>query len=247
MARTRLVGGLAILALTASACGMGGSGDAGQTDGGNGNGHVVYAEFYPPIAGWAPETDDSFTLSRTGCLEPLVQYENDGTLTEKLATSWEQVEPTAWEFQLREDVQFQDGTPMDADAVVGALTHVLEAQTPARSFNSDVVSAVEAVDEATIRVTTKQSDVLMPYRMATPNTGILAPKAYVGNKLDIKGTCTGPFEVVEEVPQQSVRLKRNEDYWGGTPALATAEMRFIVDGAVRATQLRSSREATTST
>src|SRR5687767_3924261 len=59
MTRSRLAGGLAVLALTASACGMGG-GDAGQTSegegGGSGNEHVVYAEFYPPIAAWALET-----------------------------------------------------------------------------------------------------------------------------------------------------------------------------------------------
>ena len=235
MRRIRWAGGFALLALTASACGMGNDGGSAGAD----NRHLVYAEFYPPIAAWALETDDSFTLTRTGCLEPLVQYESDGSLSEKLATSWDQVEPTAWEFQLREGVQFHDGTPMDADAVVGALTHLLEAKTPARSFNSDVVSGVEAVDESTIRITTEEPDVLLPYRMATPNTGILAPKAYEGRQIDIKGTCTGPFEVVDEVPRQSVSLERNEEYWGGNPALETAEMRFIVDGAVRATQLQT--------
>jgi peptide/nickel transport system substrate-binding protein len=237
MTRIRWACGIALLALTASACGMGN--DGGSSDAAEGDGHLVFAEHLPPVAAWAVETNDAFTLSRAGCLEPLVQYEPDGSLSEKLATSWEQVEPTAWEFQLREGVQFQDGTPMDADAIVGALTHVLDAPTPARSFNRDVVSAVEAVDDSTIRITTKQPDVLLAFRMASPNTGILAPKAYQGERIDIEGTCTGPFEVVEENAQQSLRLERNESYWGGTPALATAEVRFIVDGDVRATQLRT--------
>ena len=237
MTRIRWAGGVALLALTASACGTGN--DAGSSGAGDDNGHLVYAEHLPPVSAWAVETNDAFTLTRAGCLEPLVQSEPDGSLTEKLATSWQQVEPTEWEFQLREDVQFQDGTLMDADAVVGALTHVLEAETPARSFNTDVVSGVEAVDDSTIRITTKQPDVLLAYRMASPSTGILAPKAYAGDQIDIEGTCTGPFEVVEENPQQSLSLERNESYWGGTPALATAEIRFIVDGAVRATQLQA--------
>ena len=38
---------------------------------------------------------------------------------------------------------------MDAESVAGALSHLLEVKTPARAFNSDVVSGVEAVDEAT--------------------------------------------------------------------------------------------------
>src|SRR5829696_6009805 len=37
-----------------------------------------------------------------------------------LATEWNQVEPTTWEFTLREDVSFQDDKPMDADAVAAA-------------------------------------------------------------------------------------------------------------------------------
>jgi peptide/nickel transport system substrate-binding protein len=238
VSRVRWAGGFALLALTASACGMENAGSAGAGEGGGG-GHVVYAEFYPPTSAWALETDDAITLSRTGCLETLVEYRADGSLAEKLATSWEQVDPTTWEFQLREGVQFQDGTPMDAETVVGALTNVLEAKTPARSFNSEVVSGVEAVDESTVRVTTKQPDVVMAYRMASPNTGILAPKAYEGSQVDIQGTCTGPFEVVGEVPQQSVSVERNEGYWGGTPALASGEVRFMVDGAVRATQLQT--------
>ena len=47
-----------------------------------------------------------------------------------LATEWNQVEPTTWEFALREGVTFQDGTPMDAEAVAGALNHLLEVKTP---------------------------------------------------------------------------------------------------------------------
>jgi peptide/nickel transport system substrate-binding protein len=238
LTRFRWAGGLALLALTTSACGMGGGGSAGAgAGGGDGNGHVVYAEFYPPTSAWALSSDDALTLSRAGCLETLVEYTSDGELVEMLATSWEQVEPTVWEFQLREGVKFQDGTPMDADAVAGALTHLLESKTPARSFNPEVVAGVDVVDESTIRIATKKPDVLLASRLATPSTGILAPKAYEAKQMDIQGTCTGPFEVVEEVPQQSLSIERNEDYWDGTPALATAEIRYIVDGAVRATQL----------
>ncbi len=69
---------------------------------------------------------------------------------------------------------------MDADAVVGALTHVLEVETPARAFNSDVIAGVEAVDESTVRVTTPKPDPLVPLRVANPNAGILAPEGLRG-------------------------------------------------------------------
>jgi len=235
MARVRLASGIALVALTTTACGMGGGAESADSAGG----HIVYDEFKAPSAAWAPETDDAIVLSRAGCLETLLSYESGGTLSEYLATSWKQVKPTAWDFTLREGVKFQDGTPMDADAVVGALQHVLAAKTPARSFNPDVVSGVKAVDASTVEITTPAPDVLLPLRMASPNTGILAPKAYEGAQIDIEGTCTGPFTVVNEMPQQSLELERNDSYWGGKPNIASAEVRFIVDGATRVTQLQT--------
>jgi peptide/nickel transport system substrate-binding protein len=210
-----------------------------ESTGGDANGRVVYAEFFAPAAAWAPESDDSQVLSRVGCLETLLRYKADGTLSESLATSWEQVKPTAWRFKLRQGVKFQNGTPMEADAVVQALHYVLRSKTPARSFNPDVVSAVTAVDPSTVEITTPAPDVLLPLRMAAPSTGILAPQAYGGGKINIQGTCTGPFTVVKEVPLQSLELKRNENYWGGRPGVATAEVRFIGDGATRVTQVQT--------
>lgn len=236
MNRARWTGGLALLALTASACGMSSNTPSG---GGDANGRLVYAEFFAPASAWAPESDDSQVLSRAGCLETLLRYKADGTPSESLATSWEQVKPTAWRFKLREGVKFQNDTPLDADAVVQALQHVLKAKTPARSFNPKVIAGVKAVDTSTVEIATPAPDVLLPLRMASTSTGILAPQAYGSGKITIQGTCTGPFTVVKEVPQQSLELKRNDNYWGGKPGIATAEVRFIGDGATRVTQVQT--------
>ena len=239
MMRLRWASGIAVVALTAAGCGMGGSSDdGGGGDAEGGGGHLVYVESFGPAAAWATESNDAHTLSRAGCLETLVQFGYDGELEPMLATEWNQVEPTVWEFTLR-DVNFQDGTPMDAEAVAGALTHVLDVPTPARAFNSDVISGVEAVDESTVQVTTPVPDPLVPLRVANPNAGILAPKAYESDQIDIKGTCTGPFAVTEEVPAESLTVEANEDYWGGDVALDSAEVRFVLDGATRATQLQT--------
>lgn len=241
MDRLRWLSGIALVALTTTACGMGGGGDddAGQSGEGNGGGHLVYAEQFGPASAWATETNDAHTLTRVGCLETLVEYTVDGELEPMLATEWNQVEPTTWEFTLRDGVTFQDGTPMDAEAVAGALTHVLEVPTPARAFNAGVISGVEATDGATVQISTPKSDPLVPLRVANPNAGILAPKAYEGEQIDIMGTCTGPFTVTEEVPRESLSLEANADYWGGEVSLDSAEARFIVDGAARATQLQT--------
>ena len=246
MARLRWASGIALVALTATACGMGG--DDTDTNGRQrrgkavGGGHVVYAEQFAAcrrVGARRPTTP--ITLMRAGCLETLVKYEADGELEPRTwRPTWEQVEPN--------DVGVHAARGRDlpgrhADGCArrwrARCSHVLDAETPARSFNPDVVSGVEAVDESTVQITTPAPDVLLPLRVASPNTGILAPKAYEGEQIDIQGTCTGPFTVADEAPRQSLTLERNESYWGGDVALATAEVRFIVDGATRATQLQT--------
>ena len=91
----------------------------------------------------------------------------------------------------------------------------------------------------TVRIATPAPSVLLPHRLASPNTGILAPAAYSGEQIDPMGTCTGPFTIVEHLPDQALRLERNADYWGGDVQLEAAEFRFIPDGGVRATQVQT--------
>ena len=202
-------------------------------------GKLVIADAFPPTAGWAMETDDTFTLTKVGCLEGLARLDFEGALVPALATGWEQVSPTEWDVTIREGVKFQNGEPLDAAAVAGALNHVLSAAAPARAFSPKVVASVAATGDMTVRITTPAPSVLLPHRLASPNTGILAPAAYAGEQIDPMGTCTGPFRIVEHLPEQALRLERNADYWGGDVRLEEAEFRFIPDGGVRATQVQT--------
>ena len=193
-----------------------------------------------PWSGFALETDDAFVLSQVGCLETLLRYNQDsGELEPMLATEWTQTEPTAWDFTIRDGVTFQDGTDLTTEAVAFSLSQLLEAKVPPRAFTPEVVTGVEATDENTVRVTTPAPSVLLPYRLASVNTGIMAEAAYTAKGMDIQGHCTGPFTVVAEDPQQSLSLERNEEYWGGDVALETVEARFISEGSVRATQVQT--------
>ena len=202
-------------------------------------GKLVIADAFPPTAGWAMETDDAFVLTRVGCLEGLARVDFEGALAPALATGWEQVSPTEWEVTIREGVKFHNGEALDAAAVAGALNHVLAADAPARAFSPKVVSSVAATGDMTVRITTPNPSVLLPLRLAAPNTGILAPAAYAGERIDPVGTCTGPFRIVEHIPEQALRLEANADYWGGDVQLQAAEVRFVPDGGVRATQVQT--------
>jgi peptide/nickel transport system substrate-binding protein len=98
---------------------------------------------------------------------------------------------------------------------------------------------VEPVGEDVVRITSMGPMVLLPSVVASPATSILSPAAYKGERVSPVGTGTGPFVITEAIPAQRLMLKRNDAYWAGKPALAGAEMRFILDANVRATQVRT--------
>ena len=234
--RSSAVGLTALLAL--SGCGF--NGGQGESQAADPNQRIVVDNFRAPVADWALASDAAVILSLSGCLETLTRYDQDkGEIVPSLATEWKQVSPLEWDFTLRDGVQFQDGTPLTADAVVTSLQSVLKAPVPARAFGPATVSSVTAVDARTVRITTPSESPLVPYRLASVNTGVLSPAAFAGASTNPFGHCTGPFKAVSEVPKQSLTLDRNENYWGGPVQLAGAEVRFITDGATRATQVQT--------
>ena len=201
---------------------------------------IVVDNFRAPVANWALESDSAYILSLSGCLETLTKYDQgEGKVVPFLATEWKQSSPLDWDFSIRQGVKFQDGSDLTAESVVSALNHVLDAKVPARAFNRTMISSVTAVDAQTVRVSTPAENPLVPYRLASVNTGILSPAAYKADGLDPFGHCTGPFTPVSEKPKQSLTLDRNANYWGGPVQLAGAEIRFITNGPTRAAQVQT--------
>ncbi|MFC3282294.1 ABC transporter substrate-binding protein [Litchfieldella rifensis] len=203
------------------------------------DGKVVFGELFTPASGWALETIDSYVLSRAGCLEGLTRMDYDASIKPSLAESWEQVSPTVWEFQLREGVLFHDGTALTPEVVSDALNRVLNVASPPRGFPPSVIDSVEPSGERAVRIVTKGPDVFVPNRLASPNTGILSPEAFGNGRINPVGHCTGPFEIVREIPRQGLELKSNDDYWDGEVQLAEAEVRYIPDGKVRSVMVET--------
>ncbi|WP_020579368.1 ABC transporter substrate-binding protein [Actinopolymorpha alba] len=212
----------------------------GGGSGGDGGGQAVISLQFTPRANFALETDDAFVLTQVGCLETLVKYDDaTGKLEPLLATSWTQSKPTEWDFRIRDNVTFQDGTKLTPDTIASALERMLKVEVPPRPFTPDVISSVTAVDASTVRVTTPTPSALVPYRLAAVNTGILAPAAYTKSGVDPLRHCTGPFTPVSVTAKQSMTLERNDKYWGGKAALTKVEARFLPEGATRATQVQT--------
>ncbi len=170
--------------------------------------------------------------------DTLVRMDADSRLQPALAASWKVIDPTTWEFKLRDGVRFHDGTPLTADDVIYSLDR------PGKLVNSPAGFAIftkaiatkQAVDASTIRITTAGPYPLLLSDLST--IYILSRKAAEGVATEdfAKGTGmigTGPYRFTSFLRDDRVELAANPAPWGDKPGWDKVTMRFIPNNTAR--------------
>ena len=151
-----------------------------------------------------------------------------------LATGWEaNNDATEFTFSLRQGVTFHDGTPFTSADVVATYEAILDPDfgSPARSV-LDIIDAVEAVDDNTVRFKLNVPYADLPISTAHANARIVSAAALAGdlNDLEIKPNGTGPFKLESYDSARITRLVRNDNYYKeGQPYLDAVEMHLFPD------------------
>ncbi|SDU46856.1 ABC transporter substrate-binding protein [Jiangella alkaliphila] len=260
--RAWLVAGLLTTALV-TACA--GNDSAGGRDGAAGDGERP-ADTARTVAPGAPVSDEHIELLTVGIpgkvtlvdpadnmeaglnvnqlgLEPLLRIAPDGSLQPWLATEWEQVSDTVYEYTLRDGVTFWDGTELTAEDVKYSWDH-LRAPESRRATYFAAVDTVEAVDADTVRVTLKQPDASWQYTPAMWYSVIFQKKfaEETGEAFGQPGTllvATGPWKFDSVNPASGMELSAYDDYWGGTPPIDRISVRSFADDNSMALALRA--------
>lgn len=237
-------------AFVLSACAAPTDGAAAPTEGGT----LVYATGDAEPTCLDPHVGGNFpqALLSTQYLEPLVGRDDAGAITPWLAEEWEvSADGLTWDFTLREDVTFTDGTPLDAEAVRVNIEHLQDPDTGSSTgyLAVEKVVEVEAVDATHARFHLSEPDAALLESLSQQWTAIQSP---AGLARGTEENCaapigTGPFVVQEWVPQQEIRLVRNDEYdtpgpqaqHDGPAFLDEIVWRFIPDAATRQAALRS--------
>ncbi|WP_036959046.1 ABC transporter substrate-binding protein [Promicromonospora kroppenstedtii] len=205
----------------------------------------------PHVGGNYPQA-----LIATQYLESLVSLDEDGEVVPWLATEWDASDDgLEWEFTLRDDVTFTDGTPFDAEAVAANIAHV---QDPATASSTGYLALAKIKDVVAV------DDHLVRFEMSAPDSALLeslsqvwvameSPKALERSQEEncAAPVGTGPFVVDTWERQDSVTLVRNDDYnsppadvaeateGSDLPYLDSIVWRFIPDSASRYAALQS--------
>ncbi|MCF9000921.1 ABC transporter substrate-binding protein [Pseudomonas syringae] len=173
--------------------------------------------------------------------ESLVSRRDDKTLP-GLAKSWKVVDDTTWEFALRDDVKWQDGTPLTADDLVFSFERARNVPGSVASYAGAMrtVESVKAKDDHTLIIKTRSPNAnLLPdidsIYIVSRHTGAAASSADYNSGKAMIGT--GPYRFVSFVPGDRTIFARNDNYWGGRPTWDKVDFRFIANAANRTAAL----------
>ena len=165
-----------------------------------------------------------------------------------LATSWEWIGDTddRLRFTLREGVTFHNGEPFDANAVKFTFDRLLgeEGAAGPQQSNYTSIDRVEIVDDYTVDLVLGSPDPVLITKLAGYGAMIVPPGYVTENDAETFNRMpvgTGPFKVVEYVPDGQLVLEANTEYFRGAPQLERVVFRFIVEPSTRVAELQAGR------
>ncbi|MGY4690589.1 glutathione ABC transporter substrate-binding protein [Salibacterium sp. K-3] len=184
--------------------------------------------------------------------ETLVTQDENMEIQPNLATDWEQTSDTSWEFTLREDVTFHDGTEFNAEAVKATFDRIRDEEIGSpRAFLYEMVTEVNVKDDYTVEFVTEFPFSPLPSHLAHNGGGIISPKAIEedyalmekgedpGTYINENPVGTGMFKFQEWDTGNEVVLEKNDDYWGEAPDLETVTFQVTPEDLTRVGELET--------
>jgi peptide/nickel transport system substrate-binding protein len=168
-----------------------------------------------PTAGAAAAIDE---VVYANLFEGLTRIDQNGAVNKGLAEDWTiSDDGLTYTFKLRAGVTFHDGSALDSADVKFSLDRArAEDSTNAQKGLFEAIDSVATPDAQTVVVKLKRPEGLFLWNMGWGDAVIVAPESAGNNKTAPLGT--GPFKFVEWRKGDSVRLARQDAYWGAKPA-----------------------------
>lgn len=157
--------------------------------------------------------------------EGLVKPDSDGNLNPAVASDYVVSEDKKiYTFTLREGVQFHDGSTVTVEDVKYSIERCADTANGdplVPAFSN--ISSVTTPDDKTVVITLAESDADFLAYMTTA----IIPAANADP--DSVAIGTGPYTYVSRSPQESITLKKNENYWGTPANIENVTFKIIAD------------------
>ena len=174
--------------------------------------------------------------------DSIIDSRDGGKLEPALASSWKAVDDKTWEFKLRSDIKWQDGTPFTADDIVFSFQRARNVPGTVASYTGALrtVESTVAKDPQTVVVKTNTPNPMLPLDIAS----IYIVSKHVGEQARTEDyntgramVGTGPYKFISYSPGDRTVFERNPTYYGPKPLWDKVNYRFINNGAARTAAL----------
>ncbi|MGI6468205.1 MAG: ABC transporter substrate-binding protein [Syntrophomonadaceae bacterium] len=168
------------------------------------------------------------TFNITGSIyDTLLAVTPDWEIEPRLAESYT-ISPDGMEitFNLRKGVKFHNGREMKAQDVKFSFERLKGEDSP-KAGDYKNIDGIEVLDDYTIKFTTTNLDVELVKAFTYPWTAIVPAEAADTLQTDPVGT--GAYKFVQWIPQQQVKLTRNDEYFGEKAKIKDLEFILIPD------------------
>lgn len=176
--------------------------------------------------------------------EKLYDVDEKTRIVPQLATELPTISPDGLQvtIPLRQGVLFADGTAFNANAVKTTIERNISLPTSGRKSELGPISQVTATNDSTVVITLSKPFAPLTAALADRAGMILSPTALaaLGTNFGTAPVCVGPFKFAKRVPQNSIEVVRDPNYYNADKVfLDGVSYRIITDTGIRAANLRS--------
>ncbi|WP_165971941.1 glutathione ABC transporter substrate-binding protein [Paenibacillus piri] len=176
--------------------------------------------------------------------DKLVTLDKNNNIVPQLATEWTTA-PNGKKitFKLREGAKFQDGTPVNAEAVKFTFDRVINKENKLNRYSlyAEFIDKVNVDSEYQISF-----DLKFPFgpaliTFAHTNGGIHSPKNVKEKGKDVgkSPVGSGPYKLKNWIPGDKVVFEANPDYWGDKPKMNTITFKTVAENSARSIMLET--------
>ncbi len=140
---------------------------------------------------------------------------------------------TTWEIQLRDGITFQNGRPLDAEAVQLSLERSIARNV--RCAAALDIAHMDAFDN-TLSITLGTQNPFFINELCEPVCSIIDVASGTGDELPVG---TGPYQLQSIDANGNAELVAYEGYWQGTPATSQVSAYYLTDDTSKINALRS--------
>lgn len=202
-----------------------------------------YSQIFPTIA----PGGEMQVMARSVWDTLMTFNKENGKFEPSLALSVKRLNPTTWQYKLRQDVKWHDGQQFTAEDVAYSINWAIDKKNkfPAKLPRFGWAKGAEVIDKFTVNIMTKRPFAPTPARLAV--TWSIYPK-HAHSKYKKKGLFgkkpigTGPYRVVQVDQNKGVIFVRNKEFnlqnaVIPTPTIERVVFRTIPDGQTQIAEL----------